>query len=106
MRKWLVASVLVLLGSSAFAERDNNGIGMLSVAQVGKSATKKECTKAAGTRKGDERKAFIEGCLRSTHKPKRNSCSDKAKEEGIHGAEREQFMEKCRRGRQYRSSRD
>ncbi|MGV3741079.1 MAG: hypothetical protein ACO1NO_02080 [Burkholderiaceae bacterium] len=106
MGKWLVASVLMLLSSSAFAELGHSEIEKLSVAQNGKSATKEECAKAAGKRKGDVRKAFIEGCLRSTHKPKRSSCTEKAKEEGIHGAEREQFMEKCRRGQQYRNSRD
>ena len=72
MGKWCAAIAVLLLSSSAFAARDDNGIGTLSVAHNGQTATKKECTKAAGKRKGDERKAFIEGCLWSTHKPKRN----------------------------------
>jgi hypothetical protein len=62
------------------------------------------CTKQAGNRKGDDRKAFIKECLAAKtpaaaqpggtpHQSKLKACNAKAK--GMLGAERKKFMMEC-----------
>jgi hypothetical protein len=62
------------------------------------------CTKEAGNRKGDDRKAFIKECLAAKtpaaaqsgatpHQSKLKACNAKAK--GMLGAERKKFMMEC-----------
>jgi hypothetical protein len=102
MKELPVVFAMLLFGSTAFAAREDGPIGKLSAR--GNDSTAKQCGKAAGDRKGGERKAFIEGCLISSGKNKNKTCDEKAKASGKRGKELELFKRKCRFGHMSRRS--
>jgi hypothetical protein len=102
MKNLLVAFAMLLIGSSAFAAREDGPAGKLT-SRTNDSAAK-QCGKAAGDRKGGEHKAFIEGCLSSSRANKSKTCAEKAKESGKRGDELDLFKRKCRLGHMGRKS--
>jgi hypothetical protein len=56
----------------------------------------KACNAEAAGMKGDERKAFMSKCLKSTRQEKMTSCNKEAGD--MKGDERKAFMSKCLKG--------
>ena len=59
------------------------------------------CSKEAGDKKGDERKAFMKTCLSNkpmTQQEKMKACNADPKAKTLHGDERKTFMSSCLKG--------
>jgi hypothetical protein len=83
----------VKAASGAAAQPMNPASEAPPTAQQSKMGT---CNKDAGDKKGDERKAFMKGCLsakKETQQDKMKSCNVDAK--GKKGDERKAFMKEC-----------
>ena len=67
-----------------------------AAAPTGQQSKMKTCNADAGDKKGDERKAFMKGCLSAkpaTQQSKMKTCNVDAK--GMKGDERKKFMSEC-----------
>jgi hypothetical protein len=68
----------------------------------------KDCNEQAGDMKGDERKAFMSKCLKSSasgasaaqkkQQGRMTACNKQATEKKLRGAERKDFMSSCLKG--------
>jgi hypothetical protein len=76
-----------------------------SAAQKRQQERMKDCNEKAGDMKGDERKAFMSGCLKSSasgasaaqkkQQGRMTACNKQATEKKLKGAERKDFMSSC-----------
>ena len=87
-----------LATSAAHAQDKAAAPAKAPTAQQGKMAT---CNKDAGEKKGDDRKAFMKGCLSAdggakvTQQDKMKLCNADAKTKALAGDARKAFMKTC-----------
>ena len=95
----LSAALALALSTSAFANSHKEAPGMAASGAMTKQQSKMgDCNKAAGEKKGDERKAFMKTCLshkKTTQQDKMKSCNADPKAKTLKGDERKAFMKEC-----------
>jgi hypothetical protein len=75
-----------------------------TAAQKKQQERMKSCNKDAGDKKGDERKAFMSGCLKGgsekmgAQQNKMKDCNKQAGDKNLKGDERKKFMSACLKG--------
>ena len=104
MKTWILALACAALGSSAVMAQTAATAEKPKTEQQNRMVT---CNKTAGDRalKGDERKAFMKGCLsgektdgHTAQQNKMKTCNQAAGEKALKGDERKLFMSNCLKG--------
>jgi len=105
---WILTCLLVVAGSPALAQDKGKGKAPTE-AQKKQQERMAACNKQAGSKKGDERKKFMSGCLKGqdtaaapapsakqkAQQDKMGDCNKQANLKNMKGQERQTFMSSC-----------
>ena len=105
MKKTALFCSFLLMTASVFAAE---GDKKPSPAQVAQQEKMKDCNAQANGKKGDERKAFMKGCLsnkpagemspQAKQQEKMKTCNKDASAKNLKGDDRKKFMSGCLKG--------